>query len=125
MRLCVIVMNEYLNHVKVKSCNKKHLIRDEYTAVSSKRNIKEKSHLCKRTSEMVTCTKLFDLINTFAGKPNRNFDNTLFWSLLSSLTTEIHNTKTKSNKCSDNTISDTSLSNLSRLIFGLSQSKWS
>ena len=68
---------------------------------------------------MITCSELLYLCNAFVEIPKRKFDNTTFWSLLCSTTTELSDPK----ESSDSSSNEGSLDNLSRSIFGLVQHK--
>ena len=116
-------MNEYSHHGLVESHSKDHSTTDEYTDLSSKVRVKEKSTPCKRHSDMVICTEFLSLSDAFKEKPNRNFDNQILWSLLSSLITELAGPKPNSDEGSDSAGSGAILDSLSRSIFGLSQPK--
>ena len=115
----VFVMNKYSNHRSDNSHNNKYSTIDEYTDLSYKGNVRYKSIPCRRTSEMVMCTKLFSLADVFINKPNRKFDKTILWSLLSLLATKLADPE----PISSDSNSSSSIHNLSRSIFGLSKEK--
>ena len=119
----VFVMNKYSNHRTMETHNNKHSSKYSYTDVSHKGNVKEDSTPCKKTVEMIMCSELLYLTDTFTETPNRKFDNTIFWSLLPDITTELSEPKIDINEANDSSDSEASLDNLSRSIFVLGQQK--
>ena len=113
-------MKEYSYDGSAETHNKNNSTIVEYTDLSSKCNVKEKSTPCKLTSKMVIYTELLSLSGAFIEKTNRNFDNHTFWLLLSSLITELADPKPKSDGGSDSAASGAVLDSLFRSIFGLS-----